>query len=374
MTRFFQYSLLIAFLLSGTITRAQFSLVFSKTSTGATPGYQLVTLTATSGTALNNTWGTGNLSIRIPASAYGAGTASQIINIASPQTPGINWVDAIQGGAPKPFKKSDAPYSGTDDNYIYFVMTNQNSGNAPAFTANQSRPILTFEVPSSWGCMACIEILYADDPFISNFNTTSSFLNNAGYLGGAGNLFVPGANGPLPVKLVAFSGVKEDNRARLMWITATEQSVDHFEVERSLDGKSFTTVVASVRANGNSVAAQDYQAYDNEPVGGDNFYRLKIVDKSGDMTYSAVRMLHFDGAKNNSYTLSPNPATEVVNVKGMSGAAVVRLISMTGQVMSETKTNDAMVAIPVQMLAPGMYYIQVAENNQVVYNERFVKK
>ena len=48
---------------------------------------------------------------------------------------------------------------------------------------------------------------------------------------------------PLPVKLISFTGKTDGNHSILNWATASEKNNDHFSLERSADGKTFTELV-----------------------------------------------------------------------------------------------------------------------------------
>ena len=43
----------------------------------------------------------------------------------------------------------------------------------------------------------------------------------------------------IPLKLTSFEGQQRNKQVNLSWITAQEMDVDHFEIERSLDGRNF---------------------------------------------------------------------------------------------------------------------------------------
>ncbi|MEK6828808.1 MAG: hypothetical protein AABY15_01690 [Nanoarchaeota archaeon] len=90
----------------------------------------------------------------------------------------------------------------------------------------------------------------------------------------------------LPIELLYFVGVKEqDGRNLLKWVTASEMSNDYFSIERSDDGEMFEEI-NRVDGAGNSSSELSYYVYDNNPIKGYNYYRLKQVDYNGDFEYS----------------------------------------------------------------------------------------
>ncbi|MBL7981256.1 MAG: T9SS type A sorting domain-containing protein [Flavobacteriales bacterium] len=93
---------------------------------------------------------------------------------------------------------------------------------------------------------------------------------------------------PLPVELVTFTAVPEDERVALSWATATEQHSAHFLVQRSSELDHWTTI-ATVAAAGFSNSLNQYYSSDEGPPLGLSYYRLVQVDMDGtSTTYHAV--------------------------------------------------------------------------------------
>ena len=73
----------------------------------------------------------------------------------------------------------------------------------------------------------------------------------------------------------------------LNWSAKGNINNDHYDIERSSDGISFTKI-GSV----NAIASGDVQQYnfnDVMPLPGNNYYRLKQVDKDGSSQYSSIQ-------------------------------------------------------------------------------------
>jgi hypothetical protein len=90
----------------------------------------------------------------------------------------------------------------------------------------------------------------------------------------------------LPVELVIFNAVCEDNKTKISWITASETNNDYFSVERSPDAVEWEQLVYMDGA-GNSNTSINYKAEDNEPFNNISYYRLKQVDFDGQYSYSS---------------------------------------------------------------------------------------
>lgn len=74
----------------------------------------------------------------------------------------------------------------------------------------------------------------------------------------------------------------------LEWVTASEQNIQHFIVERSRDGKTFEQIGALVAAHNNN-SKNYYHVLDAHPWSGVSFYRIHEVSFNGKDSYSPVR-------------------------------------------------------------------------------------
>ena len=97
---------------------------------------------------------------------------------------------------------------------------------------------------------------------------------------------------------------------------------------------------------------------------GSNYYRLKIVDKDGKISYSNTIVLNWTGGK---ISLYPNPARDVVNVNinGRQAQDIkIQLYTLSGQLLQEKVQNNVLTAtIPVyrQNIKTGMYLIRITD-------------
>lgn len=95
----------------------------------------------------------------------------------------------------------------------------------------------------------------------------------------------------LPLELSAFRATLAGDSARLDWITASEFNHDYFEVERSADGVTYTSM-GIVPGAGNSSAARHYIFWD-KPAPGNNYYRLRQIATDGEERFSQVVHLYY---------------------------------------------------------------------------------
>ena len=91
----------------------------------------------------------------------------------------------------------------------------------------------------------------------------------------------------VPVELVSFNALVDDNNVTLKWITATELNNSGFEVERALSGSEFEKI-GFIPGHGTSTETHSYSFVDQSLTAGSYSYRLKQVDLDGTYEYSKV--------------------------------------------------------------------------------------
>lgn len=110
----------------------------------------------------------------------------------------------------------------------------------------------------------------------------------------------------LPVNITSFKVQSEQNRVLLQWTTASETGNDRFEVERSSNGRNWS-VINSTKGQGTTAQAHTYSVYDNSPLNGTNFYRIKQYDVNGKMSVTSIKSLKILGERTTAVSVFPNP-------------------------------------------------------------------
>jgi Secretion system C-terminal sorting domain len=192
------------------------------------------------------------------------------------------------------------------------------------------------------------------------------------------------ATNPLPVILVDFRGVKQGNTNNLTWTTTTEQNNSGFELQRSADGTNFSSLgfVSSKAINGNSVTSLNYDFKDAKPFAGNNYYRLKQLDKDGKATVSQIVLLKGKATELSISSVYPNPVSNVLNLIVATPATeriTIVVSDITGKILSQKQvqlaTGDNNVQVDVSKLAAGTYMIRaICENGCNSGAEKFVKQ
>lgn len=189
----------------------------------------------------------------------------------------------------------------------------------------------------------------------------------------------------LPVHITEFKGEQYGQQNMLSWTTQTEQNNKGFELQRSANGRDFSTLafISSKASYGNSSLLLLYKYTDVKPLATNNYYRLKQIDIDGRSKTSNTVLLK--GAKTNALALShiyPNPAKSSVNVILTAPAATKVNIIVTDlagkpvmQQAAQLASGDNNLSLNVNILPSGNYIIKaVSANSSLKAVSKFVKQ
>lgn len=158
----------------------------------------------------------------------------------------------------------------------------------------------------------------------------------------------------LPVTLESFTGQLKSNKTVLLqWSFADQQDGAFYTVERSTDRISYNVV--GTLAAGNMAA---YSFIDNLPVTGKNYYRLKMTELSGRISYSAIVMVTVQSG--NSVAVYPNPVKDQLTIQqiGTIKNNIILLTDLQGRVLQTIQLNSAQQTIDMTKYAAGMYLLK----------------
>ncbi len=141
----------------------------------------------------------------------------------------------------------------------------------------------------------------------------------------------------LPVKFVSVTAAQKEANIEVKWQVENEHTVKQYGVEKSIDGVNFKEADTVIAAND---GAGSYQWLDEQATPGYNYYRIRMEDQSGQVSYSTVVKVLIPFGKP-SIGIYPNPVTDGVihlqfvnQPKGMYG---IRLLNPLGQtIVAET--------------------------------------
>ncbi|MFP5040856.1 T9SS type A sorting domain-containing protein [Parasediminibacterium sp. JCM 36343] len=176
----------------------------------------------------------------------------------------------------------------------------------------------------------------------------------------------------LPVGLRSFTASLVNNTPKLSWATASEIDTKSFDIEKSLDAKTFTPLASVAATNAPHVYAYD----DNSKQFGLQYYRLKIVDNNGSFKYSNI--VSVNGKVSTKLEIFPNPATNRSNITlsfpKASAGALIKITSLSGKTMAiySVQAGATQTSVDVSRYAKSSYIVSF-ENNGTRSVSQFIK-
>ena len=111
---------------------------------------------------------------------------------------------------------------------------------------------------------------------------------------------------------------------------------------------------------------QNYDATDFYPSEGMNYYRLKIVDLDGSISYSPIVAVRVTNEK--APLMYPNPANTFVNIApGTDLIKYVNIYNILGSAILRIPDagSQGIIKIPTYSLANGLYFVEIRTANAV---------
>ncbi|MBO3699994.1 PA14 domain-containing protein, partial [Roseivirga sp. E12] len=195
-----------------------------------------------------------------------------------------------------------------------------------------------------------------------------------------GNYFTLASNedNALPITLLSFDATSTANGVQLDWATADEENSSHFTIERSGNGSTYSAI-GQVSAAGTSEITRAYTYEDKNPLAGNNYYRLKSHDITGETEYSEIRHIKHSGSLSIEKPY-PNPVQigEKVYLKLPENSSIeaAHLYAVGGrQVLgSMTINSQNELSIDTQKLKAGLYVLSINLGQQITKFKILVKQ
>lgn len=176
-----------------------------------------------------------------------------------------------------------------------------------------------------------------------------------------GNDFIlKGTEQVLPVELTNFTVFTKQDEVALSWETASELNNEYFSIEKSQDGRHFTSI-GKIDGQGTSYSLNSYSFIDKAPLPGVTYYRLRQVDFNGQFSLSRSLAISYKGIA--ASRVYPTQATEEITLELQENnfEYLILLFDQSGQVKKRMVADPGITSlkIPVTDLEAGLYYIKI---------------
>ncbi len=179
---------------------------------------------------------------------------------------------------------------------------------------------------------------------------------------------------PLPVTITSIRAYQKIAGIEIEWNVLNEINVNSYEVEKSSNAINFSKNGKVAAINSNS-----YSWLDVTPTDGNNYYRVKAIDNSGDIKYSQVVNVRIGNAKNiftvvNNPILNNNILLQMENTD--KGSYTINLYNELGQLINRKEINhnggSATYSIGINHVAKGAYQLSISNLTGLKVNKTVI--
>jgi hypothetical protein len=172
------------------------------------------------------------------------------------------------------------------------------------------------------------------------------------------------AQNPLPIKFDYFDAAKVIGYNKLTWKAECSATTTGFVVERSSDGVNFEDI-HSVAVNAANACSLPFEYDDYTSTGSKVYYRIKMLDASGNVYYSEIRLILNNTNIIEIMSIKPNPVESEawLNITSSQSDKVELVIySVDGREIQrktvQVPTGSSTINLRTAGLAKGMYVIR----------------
>jgi hypothetical protein len=184
-------------------------------------------------------------------------------------------------------------------------------------------------------------------------------------------------NQQIPVELVSFTSLSEEECILLTWRTATEVNNAGFYLERKKQEDAAWKEITFISGRGSSTLPGTYSYSDTDVLPGKYFYRLRQTDLDGKFTYSseieAEALAPADFLLTQNYPNPFNPSTKIkYSVPASSGSSgwmvTIKLFDVLGNEVKTLVNENKMagtyeVDLNGSYLSSGVYIYRMTVND-----------
>lgn len=178
----------------------------------------------------------------------------------------------------------------------------------------------------------------------------------------------PSCSNVLPIELMSFYAVPDENKVNLQWKVASELNVAYYIIEKSFNGVDWMEI-SRIPSNSETFGVnQTYQTWDYYPQAGINYYRLNNLDKNGDRGDSRVIMVNF-ARETMPFWLEQNKDELILHAGALSQNEMVELYDVSGRLINSFVFSNGEAVLSKQNLAKGLYNLRSVYNQTIKFTK-----
>ena len=184
---------------------------------------------------------------------------------------------------------------------------------------------------------------------------------------------------PLAIKVNYFNAAKGNGVNTLNWAAACSSTEATFEIERSSDGVSFTTInsITATQAR----CAQPFSYDDNSNVSALAYYRIKAIDYNGKISYTLIIKVGSQVKDMRLAGLLPNPVSNTAQLSittAKKDKVELSIVSLEGKVVYrntvQLQNGTSIVNLEISNLSKGTYVVRGVFSDGQTNSIKFVKQ
>lgn len=178
------------------------------------------------------------------------------------------------------------------------------------------------------------------------------------------------SNIALPIKILAFTANQSHGLNVLNWEIADAIDFDYFQVQRSLDAKTFETASEKIQLT----ESNKYIWSEKSNLEFKNtYYRLVLRDKDGSINFSKIISVENSSENNNEVLIYPNPSQDEVSIYWDTNTFKAQKLQITDANGKILKSDKAKYRINFKEFKAGIYFITLLDNENHKIVKKFIK-
>lgn len=164
---------------------------------------------------------------------------------------------------------------------------------------------------------------------------------------------------PLPIRLDFFGAqLNSDKTVSVKWKVSEQQDVVSYIVEKSTDGNNYSEAGVVFPSN-----TDNYTLLDPSPVTGKNYYRLRIKESSGKITYSQTVIVSLKAGI--VISLYPNPVSDKLTIQsfGTIQNKTAILADAQGRILQQIRITNLQQTVNMERYAAGIYTLRLEDGS-----------
>jgi Secretion system C-terminal sorting domain len=176
----------------------------------------------------------------------------------------------------------------------------------------------------------------------------------------------------LALKLLNFNAIADDNyNVIISWEVDNESTSGNYEIQRSSNGITFSKVTDITTAAYKIEKVLPAELHYGETI----YYRLKMTDASGIVSYSKIVPVYLKNSAKTSTRFYPNPVADNLYITSTAAAYTIDIFTANGlQIKSIKVENAGRFSIDFSKEAKGFYFIKFTYSDGSVVNQKIVKQ